>query len=81
MPRYPKLVLGPEDRITLGQNIREAREHSSITNSQLYRVIGVSETLLSLIESGDREPTVAVLLRISRELRTSLSDLTRGVEE
>ena len=56
-------------------NIREFRKAKGLTMKQLGRLVGASESAISLYEKGRREPSYEMLLKISEELGTSVGSL------
>ena len=56
-------------------NIREARKAKGITMKELGRLVGTTESAISLYERGMREPSYETLLKIAEELDTSVGYL------
>ncbi len=52
----------------IGKRIAEIREHSGLTQSALARSIGTSQSAISQIEAGDRNPSYDMLRQISDAL-------------
>ncbi|MFY0516197.1 helix-turn-helix domain-containing protein [Lysinibacillus sp. UGB7] len=63
------------DLIKLGEVIHEARIDSEYSLSELSRVIEVSQSYISRIESGKRKPSVTVLSKLAIELDLDIKDL------
>lgn len=63
------------DLIKLGEVIHEARIVSEYSLSELSRVIEVSQSYISRIESGKRKPSVKVLSKLAIELDLDIKDL------
>ncbi len=61
------------DRI--GDGLRAAREQRGLTLDQLAATSGLSKAHLSRLESGERAPSIATLLELSRSLGVSMSTL------
>ena len=59
----------------IGPRIRDERERRSVTIRALARVIGVSPSLISQIETGKSQPSVSTLYSITSALGLSLEDL------
>ena len=59
--------------------IRELRRKMGLTAKQLADRVGVAESTMSLYENGKREPDFKTLLRLARELNTSV-DLLLGAQ-
>jgi transcriptional regulator with XRE-family HTH domain len=68
----PRTAGPPPD---LGARIREAREDAGLSVRGLARQIGVSASLLSQVERGLAQPSVATLWALVRELGLSLDAL------
>jgi transcriptional regulator with XRE-family HTH domain len=64
---------------TFGQNVRAARRRSRMTQAELAEADGLDRAAISLTEKGKRSPDMRTLLRISRGLRTTPSELVRGI--
>jgi transcriptional regulator with XRE-family HTH domain len=66
----------------LAESLREERARAGLTLEQLAERADLSTAHLSRLESGDRQPSVAALLSLSRALGVSMSTLLgerRGV--
>jgi XRE family transcriptional regulator, regulator of sulfur utilization len=61
------------DMAGLGDRLREERERRGFTLEALSDRSGVSRSMLSAVERGERVPTVLVLDRIATGLRTSVA--------
>jgi transcriptional regulator with XRE-family HTH domain len=59
----------------LGERLRAAREARGLTLDQLSASVGVSKAHLSRLESGDRHPSVGILVEVSAALGTPVSVL------
>ncbi|HEX3198624.1 MAG TPA: cupin domain-containing protein [Propionibacteriaceae bacterium] len=59
----------------IGSRIRAERARREVTIRALARVVGVSPSLISQIETGESRPTVSTLYRIISTLGLSLEDL------
>jgi transcriptional regulator with XRE-family HTH domain len=60
---------------TLAQRLRSGREDRGLTLDELATATGLSKPYLSRLESGDRQPSVATLLTVSRALGVPTSAL------
>jgi transcriptional regulator with XRE-family HTH domain len=60
---------------TLGERLRAAREARGLTLDQLSASVGVSKAHLSRLESGDRQPSVGILVEVAAALGTRVSVL------
>lgn len=63
------------DALTIGRRVRHLRTSRGLTLDALGRQVGVTPSLLSLIENGRREPRLALLRSIAEALDVSVSDL------
>jgi transcriptional regulator with XRE-family HTH domain len=61
----------------VGRRIREVREDLGMPAAVLARRIGVAPNTVWRYESGEREPSMAMLEKIARELRTEPAELLR----
>jgi transcriptional regulator with XRE-family HTH domain len=59
----------------LGDRLRAAREARGLTLDQLSASVGVSKAHLSRLESGDRQPSVGILVEVAAALGTRVSVL------
>lgn len=55
----------------IGQRIAEVREQTGLTQSGLARVMGMSQSAVSQIEAGERNPSYEMLRQISKALGVS----------
>lgn len=62
----------------LGEKLRELRARSGWTLDELARLTSLSKSYLSRLEDGDRQPSLAALLSISRAFGVSLAALFEG---
>ena len=60
---------------SIGANIRRAREARKMSQNQLAKKIGISQTTVSEIETGDRDITTGKLWEITRELDVPIESL------
>ena len=59
----------------LGDRLRAAREARRLTLDQLSAAVGVSKAHLSRLESGDRQPSVGILVEVAAALGSPVSVL------
>jgi len=64
----------------LGREIKKARESLQKSQEELAFDAEVHRTYVSLIERGQKSPTLAVIARLARALRMKPSELLRRVE-
>ena len=60
---------------TVGARLRELRLQSGRTQAQLSTATGISESTLSRLESGQRKPTLELLLALSSAHDVTIDDL------
>lgn len=53
----------------IGKTIKELRKKFGIVQEQLAEDIGISQSYLSLIERGEREPSLSLIRDVSKVLR------------
>ncbi|NKY39644.1 helix-turn-helix transcriptional regulator [Cellulomonas septica] len=63
------------DALTLGRRLRHARTARGMTLDQLGKAVGVTPSLLSLVENGRREPRLALLRDLADALGVTVPDL------
>lgn len=63
----------------LGEKIIRVRQKRKLSQEQLALLSDMDRTYLARIEEGKANPTVKVLNKLSRVLRTRLSALLKGV--
>jgi len=61
----------------IGRRVREVREELGMQRTVLARRVGVAENTIYRIETGKRTPSVEVLEKIARELRTEPAEFLR----
>ena len=64
----------------LGREIKKARESLQKSQETLAFDAGVHRTYVSLIERGQKSPTLAVIARLAKALNVRPSELLRRVE-
>lgn len=63
---------------TVGDRIREVREHRRLTQDRLAEVTGISKGFLSDVENNKRNVSSEYLLRIANTLGASVDYLLKG---
>lgn len=64
-------------REKLGKRIQKARKHAGYSQERLAEITRISRTHMGHIEQGRKSPSLEVLEKISRALKTSLSELLK----
>jgi transcriptional regulator with XRE-family HTH domain len=59
----------------LAANLRHVRERRGLTQSQIAKLCGIPRSTIGNIETGDCNPTLAVLARVASALQLSLEEL------
>jgi transcriptional regulator with XRE-family HTH domain len=59
----------------VGPRLRALRRHRDVTLAELAESTGISESTLSRLESGDRQPTLKLLLPLARAHGVPLDEL------
>ena len=59
----------------IGKRIEEIREQVGLSQSALARAIGTSQSAISQIEAGDRNPSYDMLRQIAKALNVSVPHL------
>ena len=62
----------------LGQRIARLRRQAGLSQAQLAARLQISPSAMGMYEQGRREPSVDILLRISRELGVTVDHLLTG---
>ncbi len=60
-----------------GEKLRTLRLQHGLTMRQLGDMLGVSDSYISQMETGDKVPNVAMLLKIANMFNVSLDQLAR----
>jgi transcriptional regulator with XRE-family HTH domain len=64
-------------RAILARNLRLARAEAKISQEDLADRSGIDRTYVSGIERAVRNPTIEILARLAKALRTTASELLR----
>ena len=70
----------PTERMSIENVVREHRRKVGITQDELPRRCGVSRQTIVTVEGHSHVPTLALALRLARELGSSVDELFR-IEE
>lgn len=68
--------------LAFGKVLRAVRREVGLTQEQLAHAAEIDRTFVSLIERGERQPTVRVIFRLAEALRVTpsrLMELTEGL--
>lgn len=84
MPQYgPHLDMGSTKDLNaaFAEVLRQLRERAGLSQEALAEKSGLDRTYISLLERAQRQPTLKTLVRLADALGTSLSALSKKVEE
>lgn len=59
----------------MNERMRNKRQELKYSQAQLAKMTGVSRQTINMIESGEYNPTLALCIRICRELGCTLDEL------
>ncbi len=59
----------------LGQKIKQLRTKLNMTQEELAFKVGVDRSYMGFVERGEKNPTLATLIKVARALKVSLKDL------
>ncbi|MEK7559107.1 MAG: helix-turn-helix transcriptional regulator [Patescibacteria group bacterium] len=62
-----------------GQRIKELRKDREMTQEDLAFKVEVDRSYMGFVERGEKNPTLAKLIKIARSLNVSLSELFRSI--
>lgn len=57
--------------ISLCNKLKAARENSKLSRKQVSELIGVSESMIGHYETGERQPSLSVLVKLAKQYKTS----------
>ena len=66
--------------VRLGLNIRKRREALDFSQEKLAELSDLDQTYISGIETGKRNPGIKNVARLAKALKTTTSELCKGVE-
>ena len=64
-------------RLVFGNNIRACRERSGLTQEELAKRLGCTQSYISQIEHPDARPTLGTLQKVAEALGCPVGDLVR----
>jgi transcriptional regulator with XRE-family HTH domain len=64
-------------RLAFGNNIRICRERSGLTQEELARRIGCSQSYISQVEQPDAQSTLGTLQKVAEAIGCAIGDLVR----
>ena len=57
------------------EKMKQTRQELNLSQAELAKRVGVSRQTVNMIENGDYNPTIALCIRICRELGKTLDEL------
>ena len=78
MARYKRRLTKTDKRV--GGKVRRLRKQREFTQEELAEIVNVSSNYISYIENGKRRPSLALLRKIAKALKTNLPELLSGGE-
>jgi transcriptional regulator with XRE-family HTH domain len=75
-PAQKRIEVTKEDRKTLGERLRDAREYLGFSQEDISRYLGVPRSALSLIETGQRKVDAFELKRLAELYKRPLEYFT-----
>lgn len=61
---------------SLGKNLRDIRKRQDLTQESLAELCDYDPTYISLLERGKRNPPFLTIVKIARQLKCKVSELT-----
>ncbi len=58
-----------------GTNLQKIRREKEVTQEKLAELIGVHRTYITLVEKGERNPSLKTIYRIAKALKVSSTEL------
>lgn len=63
----------------LGKNLKAQRKRCGITQEHLAEICDFDPTYVSLLERGKRNPAFLTLVKLAKNLKCSVSELTQDI--
>jgi len=60
-----------------GEKLRTLRQRNGLTMRRLSEILGVRDSYISQLESGDKIPNVAMLIKVADVFHVALDQLAR----
>ncbi len=73
MARYRRRLTKTDKRV--GRRVRRLRKQREFTQEDLAEIVNVTPNYISYIENGKRRPSLALLRKIAKTLKTNLPEL------
>jgi DNA-binding XRE family transcriptional regulator len=75
-PRFESYVEAAKIRGRIGMEVFSKRKELNMTQQELARAVGTTQTVISSIENGDTNPGSVLLVRIAKKLNFDFYNLT-----
>lgn len=73
-------MAGREPWHTFGKTLRTLRTERALSQASLAELTGLDQTYISLLERGERQPTLRTLYKLSAALELTLIELASELE-
>lgn len=67
-------------RKTFGKNLKAERQRRGLSQMQLGREVDVHLTAIARLETGNRDPRLATIVKLARGLEIRPAELLKGIE-
>ena len=65
--------------VTLGENVRQLRKAKGLSQEALADMSGLHRTYIGGIERGERNVSIANIIRIAQALNVEVSQIVKGI--
>ena len=65
----------------IGRKVKSLRLHNRLTIEQLGRRSGVSKSMVSMVEAGQRAPSIRSLVRIAETMNVTIGEILEDLEK
>jgi transcriptional regulator with XRE-family HTH domain len=65
----------------LGDRVREFRHGMGLSQEQLAYKAGINRTYIASVETGRRNPSLDLIVRLASALEVDAADLVRGLQD
>ena len=79
MPRRPKSQVVSKKQV--GERLRALRLERGMTQQELAKILGTTQSNVSGLERGTRSLTIHQVVKLANALRTSTDEILRGVKQ
>lgn len=79
LPQRSNIMTISSSHIRFGRRIQQLRKERKLTQEALAESIGVDRSYMGFVERGERNPTLDKIIKISKALKMSLSELFKSV--